>query len=180
MSDVDEVVAEFSDWARGQGVVGPRAEVRVESLEIPHSPTTLRDGWQGVYSFKYQGVWLKVGKAGPKSGARWTSQHYHHGRALSTLAFSLICYARFSDVEFSALSGLKEQLQAVGADDIGDWIKNNTDRVNFLIRFELGRSGLDTLEGIAHRILKPLFEGSWDPQLWKTISRLTATGSHGE
>src|SRR5439155_13000728 len=83
----DLVVQEFSEWAQDQGLGPARAEIRVERLGIPHVPTSLPRGWQGVYCFKYQMVWLKVGKAGPKSGARWTSHHYHPGRAQSTLAF---------------------------------------------------------------------------------------------
>ena len=66
----DLVVQEFSEWAQDQGLGPARAEIRVERLGIPHVPTSLPRGWQGVYCFKYQMVWLKVGKAGPKSGAR--------------------------------------------------------------------------------------------------------------
>ena len=128
-----------------------------------------------MYSFKYQEVWLKVGKAGPKSGARWTSQHYHPGRAQSTLAFSLLRYGHFSDVNFEEVPSLRAALQNVGADELGDWIKKNTERTNFLIRSELASAGLDRLERIALRILKPIFEGNWDPAGWKVIRRLTGS-----
>jgi hypothetical protein len=90
-----------------------------------------------------------------------------------------MCYGRVSDVEFPAIPELKMCLQSVDVDHLGDWIKNNTERVNFIIRSELDASGLDRLEKVAHRILKPLFEGNWDPQVWKTIRRLTATGADG-
>ena len=169
------VVREFAEWARSQGLGPARAELRVERLGIPHAPTSLPPGWQGVYSFKYQEAWLKVGKAGPKSGARWTSQHYHPGRAQSTLAFSLLRYAHFSALAFQELADLKIRLQKVGPDELGDWIKNNTERTNFLIRSELESAGLDQLERIALRILKPIFEGNWDPEGWKIIRRVTGS-----
>jgi hypothetical protein len=175
----DLVVRDFNEWARGQGLGPARAEIRVERLGIPHAPVALPEGWQGVYCFKYQEAWLKVGKAGPKSGARWTSHHYHPGRAPSTLAFSLLRFGHFSKLDFPGIPDLNNQLQGIDADHLGDWIKQHTERVNFLIRSELGPSDLDRLERIAHGILKPIFEGNWDPQGWKTISRLTRTGADG-
>src|SRR5438094_274843 len=127
----DLVVREFAAWAESQGLGRARAELRVERLESPHAPTSLPPGWQGVYSFQYQkAAWLKVGKAGPKSGARWTSQHYHPGRAQSTLAFSLLRYGHFSEVNFEAVPDLRAELQTVGTDELGDWIKKNTARTN--------------------------------------------------
>jgi hypothetical protein len=175
----DLVTQEFSQWAQSQGLGPGRAEIRVEHLGIPHVPRPLPDGWQGVYCFKYQTVWLKVGKAGPKSAARWTSHHYHPGRAQSTLAFSLLRYGRFSEVDFPEVPDLRARVRSIDADGLGDWIKKNTERVNFLIRSELGPSGLDRLEKIAQNILHPIFEGNWDPAGWKTISRLIATGVNG-
>ena len=161
MDGIDQVVDAFSDWARGQGIGPARAEVRVQRLGRPHIASMLPTGWQGVYSFRYDDTWLKVGKAGPKSGARWISQHYNPRSAMSTLAFSLIKYGYFSTDEHPTLRDLRTKLREIAADDIGDWIKANTERVNILIRAEMGASGLERLESIAHRLLKPVFEGPW-------------------
>jgi hypothetical protein len=79
VNGIDEVVAAFSEWASAQGLGPARAEVRVQSLGRPHVPTALPVGWQGVYCLQFEGAWLKVGKAGPKSAARWISQHYSPG-----------------------------------------------------------------------------------------------------
>ena len=125
----------------------------------PHVPTMLPAGWQDVYSFKYEDTWLKVGKAGPKSGAKWISQHYNPRSAMSTLAFSLVKYGHFASVDRLSLADLRVQLRTVSPDDIGEWIRRHTQRLNLLIRAEMGREGLAYLEAIAHSVLKPVFEG---------------------
>jgi len=161
MSDIDEVVKTFSTWAATYGHGPARAEVRVENLGRPHRPVALPSGWQGVYCFRYGDIWLKAGKAGPNSGARWVSQHYKPGRAQSTLALSLVKYGHFATSEHPSLPQLQRQLRLVSPDDIGEWIKRHTERVNLLIRAEMGTGGLTQLEGIAHRLLNPVFEGRW-------------------
>ena len=80
---------------------------------------------------------------------------------MSTLAFSLVRYGHFATREDDRLPGLKGKLVRVGPDEIGEWIKHNTDRVNVLIRAEMGKAGLGRLETIAHRLLEPVFEGAW-------------------
>jgi hypothetical protein len=161
MSDIDEVVKAFSTWAETYGHGPARAEVRVQSLGRPHRPEALAVGWQGVYCFRYDDIWLKVGKAGPNSGARWVSQHYKPGRAQSTLAFSLLKYGHFATSEHPSLPQLQQQLRLVSTDEIAAWIKRHTERVNLLIRAEMGTGGLAQLETIAHRLLDPVFEGRW-------------------
>lgn len=161
MADIHEVVRTFKDWATAQGLGPARAEVRVERLGRPHTPAALPSGWQGVYGFRYEGTWLKVGKAGPKSGMRWISQHYNPGSAMSTLAFSLVKYGHYATMNHPSLPGLRMTLRGVSPDDIGEWIRRNTERVNLLLRAEMGASGLSQLESIAHARLKPVFEGRW-------------------
>jgi hypothetical protein len=161
MNRIDDVVAAFSSWATEYGHGPARAELRVERLGCPHEPTNLPTHWQGVYCFDYEGIWLKVGKAGPNSGPRWISQHYNPASAPSTLAFSLVKYGHFATVEHPSLPGLRQRLENVHPDDIGSWIRQHTNRVNLLIRADMGREGLARLEAIAHRFLKPVFEGYW-------------------
>jgi hypothetical protein len=135
--------------------------VKIEALEVPHRPIALPIGWQGIYCFRFDSAWLKVGKAGPKSGPRWVSQHYKPTRALSTLACSLIRYAHVTTSEDPRTPNLKASLQRVSPDEIAEWIKANTERVNLLIRAEMGAGSLARLEAIGHRILDPVFEGRW-------------------
>lgn len=156
---MDDVLAEWTAWAKASGFPHPHA--RIERLGIPHKPTSLPAGWQGVYSFRWGSGWLKVGKAGPRSAARWLSHHYGADRALSTLAFCLVRYGRLATQEDPLLPGLRAKLERVDPDAIGEWIKKNTDRVNVLIGSETGTAGLAQLESIAHRVLKPVFEGPW-------------------
>jgi hypothetical protein len=160
MTEIDKVVRVFSEWARLEGHTVASAKVRVESLGRPHKPATLSIGWQGVYAFRYNQVWLKVGRAGPNSGARWLSQHYNPRSASSNLAFSLIKYALAAQ-EHPDLGELRAVLRTTGPNSIGAWIKANTERVNILIPGEMGRAGLDRLETIAQQKLKPIFEGRW-------------------
>jgi hypothetical protein len=168
VNGIDDVVAAFSAWASAQGLGPARAELRVQSLGRPHAPTSLPAGWQGVYCFQYDTTWLKIGKAGPKSGARWISQHYSPGSAMSTLAFSLVKYGHFASVDHPTLPDLRLQLRNVSPDEIGEWIRRHTERVNLLIRAEMGREGLARLEAIAHRVLQPVFEGRW--QFGETVA----------
>ena len=161
MSEAVDVVANFGIWSREQGFGAALAEVKIEPLGAPHQPRPLPKGWQGIYCFRYRTTWLKVGKAGPKSGARWVSHHYNPGRALSTLAWSLLRYGHLGTCEDSRLPGLKVRLQRVGPDQMADWMKSNTERTNILIKAEMGSGGLAGLEAIGHRLLEPVFEGRW-------------------
>jgi hypothetical protein len=79
---------------------------------------------------------------------------------MSTSAFSLVKYG-LAPEEHPELQGLRALIRRVDPDEIGDWIKGNTERVNVLIGAEAGPAGLDWLERIAHRRLSPIFEGPW-------------------
>jgi hypothetical protein len=156
LPEVDFIVAEYLK-------AGARpSQIRAEVLTAPHRPNVLPSGWQGVYAFRFEGVWLKVGKAGPNSNARWVSQHYNPGAAMSNLAFSLVRYAYHGETEDPRLPPtFKLRLQNVKPDDVGDFIKQHTDRYNILIDASLGRQSLTLLETIAIDSLNPVFEGRW-------------------
>lgn len=107
-------------------------------------------------------IWLKVGKAGPNSNARWQSQHYNSGAAMSNLACALLRYAQLGEAEDPRLpAAFKLRLQGVKPEDIGDWIKQHTDRCNLLLDARLGRCLVSNLETLAIATLKPVFEGRW-------------------
>lgn len=164
--NVGVVVAEFRRWVCQQTFTVEADYLRVEVLPVPHRPTMLPIGWQGVYSFRLDSTWLKVGKAGPKSNARWLSHHYSPTRAMSTLARSLLVYAHEPTddpwLRAAEAENLRIRLRDVRDREIGSWIKANTTRHNILIKADLGGTALARLEAIAHAILKPVFEGRSD------------------
>jgi hypothetical protein len=91
-----------------------------------------------------------VGKVGPNSNARYTSQHYLPNSARSNLARSILLKpAKIGAVGVASLS-------------IGDWIKQHVDRVNLLAPASLGDPMLSLLESFLHVRWKPLFEGKSD------------------
>ena len=90
---------------------------------------------------------LKIGKAGPNSNARYTSQHYSPGAAQSTLAASLL--KRGTEI------GIREVTDST----VGDWIRENTDRCNFLVDSGYPIRLLTLLESFLQCRLDPVFEG---------------------
>jgi hypothetical protein len=134
------------------------AELSIDSIIVeifrqPHRPpASLPSGKIAVYAFFHNGRALKVGKVGPKSAARYTSQHYNPASAQSTLAHSILVNAA--------------SVGASSIDDstVGDWIRNHTDRVNLLLPASLGLPTLSFLESFLHVRWKPLFEGRLEGQ----------------
>ncbi|MDP2739385.1 MAG: hypothetical protein Q8O82_11990 [Pseudorhodobacter sp.] len=144
----EQALADFTDVAKLAGVTLAAGDIQTEVLPAPHvPPTRLPAGTMAVYVFTHGGQVLKVGKVGPKSQARFTSQHYNPGSAMSTLAGSLI-----GDVAFI---GLGKNDRAA----IGNWIRANVDRTNFLLRTELGVPVLSLLESFLQCRLRPRYEG---------------------
>ncbi len=163
VSDIDLVLAKFREWGQARGIPIGASHIMVHYLGVPHRPVSLRVGWQGVYAFQLGATWLKVGKAGPKSNARWISHHYGPTRAISTLAGSLLRYTQASSLNLPSLPpDLRARLVTIHPEAIGNWIKQNTARVNICIREELRQSGLTALENIALGVLHPVFEGRWE------------------
>jgi hypothetical protein len=151
MDKFEEMVAEALSDFRKVAVLADAAfivdNITTEITTKPHkSPTKLPTGKMAVYAFFLNGHALKVGKVGPNSNARYTSQHYS-GSAMSTLAGSIQKHAA--------------RVGAEGIDPlaIGDWIRRQTDRVNLLMPASLGLPMLSLLESFLHVRWKPVFEG---------------------
>lgn len=145
----DELVDDFIAVAELARIgLAPRS-VEIEVLPRPHEPPTdLPKGKMAVYVFSSREVVFKVGRVGWRSKPRYTSQHYNSGSAPSTFAGSLL------GDEVSVLKyGLNE-------DNVSDWIKQNTDRVNLLLDASFGAHVLALLEAFVQCRLQPLFEGS--------------------
>jgi hypothetical protein len=143
-----DLVREFQQAASLAGVGSLDSAIVVEALPAPHQPpSSLPKGKMAVYVFVWRERCLKVGKAGPKSQARYTSQHYNARSSNSNLAKSLLASSAAL-----AIDGLSEA-------NAGAWIKSNVDRYNFLLNLSSGIPVLTLLEAFLQCRLRPLFEG---------------------
>jgi len=111
---------------------------------IPHQ-VSLPKGMMGIYTFSYNGQYLKIGKVGSKSAARFVSPHYDPKSSNSNLAKSIL-----KDPDMQNI---------IDHDDLKTWIKNNTDRVDLLIDASLGTFVLNLVEAALHCMYKPKYEG---------------------
>ncbi|HVA15670.1 MAG TPA: hypothetical protein VNF99_20655 [Stellaceae bacterium] len=146
--DAEAAIADFRTVARLAGIALPERAIAIEKLAAPHvPPTRLPTGKIAVYVFSNGPDVLKVGKVGAKSQARYTSQHYNPGSAMSTLAASIL--------------GDRERLNLADVDEaaVGGWIRQNIDRVNFLMDEQVGVPVLSLLESFLQCRLKPRYEG---------------------
>lgn len=142
------LLRDFLSAAKLAGVDDNDLDVVIEKLTAPHAPPKrLPKGKMAVYVFSYQGKALKVGKVGPKSQARYTTQHYIPGSAPSTLAASLVKGGKEIGV-----AGLTEE-------NVTEWIKANTERWNFVLDASCGVHVLTFLEAFLQCRLQPAFEG---------------------
>ena len=142
----EEILDDFLVTAQLAHVPVERKAVQIQVLRRPHRPPSLPPGKTAVYVFSDRERVLKVGRVGAQSGARYTNQHYN-GSAPSTLAGSLL-----ADSDFAMRSGLTQE-------NVSRWIKENTDRVNFLLDAGEGTLALRLLEAFAQCRLRPAYEG---------------------
>lgn len=145
---VGSALADFERVAAFARAPCAASTIEVQIADPPHrQPSSLPAGKTAVYAFFHDGQALKVGKAGAKSAARYTSQHYNPNSAMSTLARSIL------------MNPAKLGLASLGDVAIGDWIRENTARVNLLVPASSGMPILSLLEAFLHVRWKPLFEG---------------------
>lgn len=146
----EEMEVVLTDFEKVSQLVGANynlSELQIEFLKAPHSPSGLPKGKMAVYAFWGEGEWLKIGKVGAKSNARYRSQHYSVGRAKSSLANSLC-----NDAAMIGIRGLS-------VETCSDWIKTNTHRCNILVLSSYPKSWLSLLEAFLHCRLHPRYEG---------------------
>lgn len=152
VDDINEFVSEaLTDFGKAAVLAGQKFTAEKITFEIavkPHQqPKELPMDKMAVYAFFCNGQALKVGKVGPKSNARYTSQHYNSRGAPSTLAHSIL-----ADPAKAGAIGVSEL-------NVGDWIKQHTDRVNIFMPASFGDPMLSLLESFLHVRWKPRFEG---------------------
>ncbi len=150
-----EILGAFEQVAALAGLRLPANSIRVVSLAAPHRRPALPPQSQAVYSFFLENRCLKVGKAGPKSPARYSSHHYGlHAR--STLARSVLDHREqiASLVEWRAA-----EIRALNGESVGPWIEANTRRLDFLLPTNAGSAALALLETFLQARFNPVFEG---------------------
>ena len=146
--DSDQLANDFRQVAELAGFSLAAGDFCVESFPAPHRPPTrLPAGKMAVYLFGHQGRVLKIGKAGPNSKARYTSQYYSPRAARSTLAASLLT------------RGDEVGIRGIADSTVGDWSRHNTDRHNFLLDSGYPIRLLTLLESFLQCRLDPVFEG---------------------
>ena len=136
-----------ADFLRVTGIDIQPDDIDIETLEMPHRPMPLPAGKVAVFVFSDTEQVLKVSKTGPNSNARYQSQHYGVWRAPSTLAGALL-----RDCNAVQRHNLNEE-------NVGHWIKRNTDRVNFILDESYYGRTLDRLKEFLLDRLRPIYEG---------------------
>lgn len=144
--NLDELKAKMIEALRLAGVSIEASQLELVDRGIPHKPAGLPNGKMGIYTFIYQGQFLKVGKAGPSSDARFRSQHYKPMGSQSNLAKSIL-----NDGDFSHLR--------ISIDTVGEWIKQNSKRVDIIMDVSLGIFVLNFIEAYLHLRFQPKYEG---------------------
>jgi hypothetical protein len=111
-----------------------------------HIQPELPQGYNAVYIFKYNEIYLKVGKVSGNSNARYQYQHYSPNSNGSTLSKSLQNDENFNDI--------------INDQNIGVWIKENTTRFNILIPEVITNYFLHFTEAFFILRCRPKYENS--------------------
>lgn len=112
---------------------------------LNHKPLALPSGKIAVYTFYYNGSFLKIGQAGINSPARYQSHPYNQGSGPSTLAGSLL-----KDPTMSSL---------VNSKTVKSWIKINCERFDVIIDgTNFDKYTLNFVEGLLHFVYRPKYE----------------------
>jgi len=136
------------------------ADIKLEDMGAPHSPpTALPKGKMAVYIFLHGETCLKVGKAGPKSNARYTSHHYGIDRSNSSLAKSIVN------------SHERIGIERMESENVGAWLKSQTRRINILLDSKHGNEILNFVEAFYILRLGPIYEGRSNKEHTPTPTR---------
>lgn len=146
MTNVHNIKEQIIEAASSLGVNICSDNIRVVDRGMPHKPTSLPKDEMGIYMFEYESAFLKIGKVGAKSNARFLSQHYNPRSSMSNLAISIL------GDELMTPFHLTES-------NVGDWIKTNTRRIDILVDVELGMHVLNFIEAALLMKYNPRYEG---------------------
>ena len=145
MIQIDRIKSNLLEILKFGGVNILENQIEIIDCGCPHLTNILPVGKKAVYMFFYDSVCLKIGKVGKKSNARYNSQHYNPNSSKSNLAKSILLDNNFPVI--------------ITNDEIGDWIKNNTQRVNIILDDIFDVFVLNFIEAYLQLMLKPKYEG---------------------
>ena len=111
-----------------------------------HTPAKLESGYMAVYTFYYDGIFLKIGQAGLKCNPRYQNQHYLVNGNGSTLAKQI-------SLDSSMMMNIGE------IDNISNWIKSNCERYDVIIDGKKhSKVTMNFIEGLLHYKYNPRYE----------------------
>lgn len=123
-------------------------DFQLDVRSAPHrAPSGLPRDSMAIYSFFNGGTCLKVGIVGPKSHARYVSQHYSPASASSTLAGSLC--------RNPGVVGLG----SLDVANVGSWMREHLCRADLILAAGHGMKVLRFAEAFLHLHWNPKFEG---------------------
>jgi len=143
---MEETIDKFLEALKLTGMFLDRGRITINDLGCPHAPKGLPHGKMAIYTFQKDGEYLKIGKAGANSKARFQSQHYRSHLAKSNLAKSLL-----NDPDMA--------IYKLAESNVSDWIRISTRRVDILIDSDTNIFILNFLEAFLHCTFKPKYEG---------------------
>ncbi len=156
-----EAIASFMSAGEAAQLLPPDLDIRHEVQLAPHRPPrSLPTGFAAVYVFSLSEEYgltcqagshrtLKVGMVGPKSAARFTSQHYLPRSSMSNLAKSLT-----SERILWPYLGITD----LDEGNVKNWMLANLDRDHFFVPASEVRTERQ-LERFLRGQLGPVFEG---------------------
>ena len=152
-NEIDDIIQNVSETL-GKQFPRNAYSIIIKDKGKSHLTEDLPKEKMGVYAFYYKentntpGIFLKIGKAGPNSNARWKNQHYDPHSSKSNLSKSLL-----TDNSFKNKTGINEQ-------NVGQWIKDNTQRIEIIMDYKaLGIFALELVESSLHYKYEPKYEG---------------------
>ncbi len=153
----EELVDALVGAGRLAGVDLNRRELRYEVLPAPHRrPNALPADSQAIYAFFFGDTCLNVGKAGPKTQARFTSQHYGDN-APSTLAKSII--KERGPILRLVPERVRVEVEALTIASVGRWLERNTCRLHIFLPAGAPSCVLALAEAFTQCRLRPIYEG---------------------
>jgi len=157
ITDPRSLIADFITVARLAGHTIAADEVGYDCLPAPHSPPTrLPTGMLVTYAFACGKTCLIVGKAVPKTHAWYTKLHYRSTSANTSLARSMLKYARSESSTDEAAAGLVAIWRGLNDETVGDWLQTHATRYHFFLDATKPSALLLLLEAFLQCRLSPL------------------------
>lgn len=148
--DIIDAISDFEKVTSAAKIEVSTDDYQLEPLSDVHIQPKLPKGRAAVYGFWGDGEWLKIGHAGPKTAARYESQHYNPDSNGSTFAKSLLRHHQVSEIDGFTPENPKK------------WILASTHRFNVLFKHDENHNSdrlRKLLEAFLIARLEPRYEG---------------------